>query len=228
MRDVGSVLTHGSKRSDSAAELRRESPVPQLCEPCACLEDSDEPAGCLEPERRRHGLLQQGATGHRRVAVRAGETCTGCRDTVELVEYEAERSAGDEHRGRVHHVLGRRTQVHPAAALLPDALDKSAHQGLDRSADPLPLQQQLVPVVAVARAGRSDRGRSGRRDGPREGACTRERGLSSQHRLEPRAPRHRFPQLGRDVERREGAHTAKNVVCPGPWRRMSKRRPPAR
>ena len=40
-------------------------------EPRAGVEHGDEPACRLEPERRRHGLLQQRATGHRRVPVRA-------------------------------------------------------------------------------------------------------------------------------------------------------------
>ena len=149
------------------------------------------------------------------------------RDAVELVEDEAERSAGDEHRRCVHHVLGRRTQVHPAAVLLPDTFDESAHQRLDGGADPLPFLQQLLPVVAVAGAGRGDRGRRRLGDGSRESAGAREGGLGGEHRREPRAPRHGLPQLVRDEERRERAHTAKNVVWPGPCRRMSKRRPPS-
>ncbi len=156
-----------------------------------------------------------------------GQAGTGLRDAIELLQHEADRPAGDEHRRRVHHILGRRPQVHPTRGLLPDTLDESTHQRLDGSADPLPLQQQLIPVVAVGRAGRGDRGSRGLGDRPREGAGASEGGFGSQHRLEPRATRHRLPQLGRDEEGCERGHTAKNVVCPGPCSRMSKRKPPS-
>ena len=52
------------ERSGCAAELRRER---QSAEARARVEHSDEPAGCLQPERRRHRLLQERARRHRGV-----------------------------------------------------------------------------------------------------------------------------------------------------------------
>ena len=189
----------------------------QLHEPGAGVEHGDEPAGCLEPERRRHGLLQQRATGHRRVAVRPASVAHASATRCELVEHEAERP-------RVTSIAAvsitswlvapRCTQ---RAGLLPHPRDERAHERLDRVADPPALQQQLLPVVAVGRARRGDRRRLGRGDDTGEGA----RAARARPRRRASPASHARPdtassQLGRDEEGRERAHTAKNVVCPGP------------
>ncbi len=63
------------KRGERAARRRRAARAapPRCGEPLPRVDDRDEPAGRLQPERRRHGLLQQRPRGHHRVAVRPGE-----------------------------------------------------------------------------------------------------------------------------------------------------------
>ena len=87
--DLQAVLAHRGQRARRATELCREPVAPKLGEPRSGVEHGDEPTGRLEPEGRRHGLLEQRATGHRRVAMRAGEPRAGRCDAVDLVEHEA-------------------------------------------------------------------------------------------------------------------------------------------
>ena len=58
-------------------------------------------------------------------------------------------------------------------------------------------------------------------------ARLRERALGLEHGGEPRASRDGFRQLLGHEQRCKRRHTAKNVVCPGPCKRMSNRSPPS-
>ena len=72
-RDLGPVLAERSERPGGTARAGpRGSCRGAATSRARASSSGDEPAGSLEPERRRHGLLEQRATGHRRVAVVSG------------------------------------------------------------------------------------------------------------------------------------------------------------
>ena len=103
------------------------------------------------------------------------------------------------------------------AGLLPHPRDEGAHERLDGVADLPAFLQQLLPVVAVGRAGlRRSPLASSAGTTPARAPARASAPLGVEHRGEPRAPRDRLPQLGGDEEGRERGHTAKNVVWPGP------------
>ena len=226
-RDLDAAVAERREGPGGSAELRREAPIRELAQPLTGVEHRHEPARGLEPERRRHGLLQQRPRRHRRVPVRSREGRAGVRHAAEVGEHQPERSPGDQHRRGVHHVLARSAEVHPPRVLLSHACDERAHERLGRGAGSARLREQLLPVVLVGGARGGDRRRRVDGDDSRGGARVGERPLRVEHRREPRAPRHRLLQRGRDEQGLERRHPAKNVVCCGPCKRMSKRRPPS-
>ena len=78
---------------------------------------------------------------------------------------------------------------------------------------PRPSCEQLLPVVVLGGARGGDRRRRVAGMTPARAPGLRERALRVEHRREPRAPRHRLLQRGRDEQGREQRHPAKNVVC---------------
>ena len=70
-RDLEAVLAQGRERAGGAAQLCGEPVGANVRQPRARVEDGLEPAGGLEPERRRDRVLQHRPPGHRRVAVLA-------------------------------------------------------------------------------------------------------------------------------------------------------------
>ena len=113
------------------------------------------------------------------------------------------------------------------AVLLAHPCDECPDERLRRRAGASCLDEQLLPVVLVGGARGGDRRRRGGGDDASGRARVRERPLRVEHRAEPRAPRDRVLQRGGDEQRLERGHPAKNVVCCGPCKRMSKRRPPS-
>ena len=225
--DLRASLSDRRERADRSAELRGQPPRPNRLEAAARLEQRDEPARNLEPERRRQRLLQQRSRSHRRRPLRLGQRGQGGREPVELGQYQVERSPCDEHRGGVHDVLARGAPVDVACGVSADGVPKSLHERLRGASDGAPALEQIVEVVQISAALLRDRsgGVFGDDPGGRLGAG--ERGLELEHRLEPGPPRDGVEQLLRDEERPERRHTAKNVVSASPWRWMSKRRPPS-
>ena len=116
--DLGCLVSESGEGSCGAAELRCEPLVSHGGESPARLEHRDEPACRLQPERRRHRLLEEGARSHRRRAVGTGERGTSVGEPVELREHEFDGTARDEHRGRVDDVLARRAQVDVVGSLV--------------------------------------------------------------------------------------------------------------
>ena len=225
-RDLDAPVAERRQGPRRPAKLRRET-IPKLAKAVIGVEHADEPPGGLQPEGRRNRLLEQRPSCDRGVAVCSGERGACGLDPLELVAHEPEPVARDQDERGVHHVLARRPEVHPPRVLLPDARDKGAHERLGGSAGAVGLGQQLIPVVPVGGAGGRDRRRRLRGDHARGGARAREHPLDLEHRPEPRASRGRLAKRGRDEQRVERGHTAKNVVCAGPWRRMSNRTPPS-
>jgi hypothetical protein len=92
------------ERAGRPAELRRGAERGEA--PAGGVERAH-PARGLEPERGRHGLLEQRAPDHRRGAVVGGEPCGGVRGGGEVLAQRHQRVADDEHRGGVEDVLAR-------------------------------------------------------------------------------------------------------------------------
>ncbi len=166
--------------------MRRQPLSGHLLEPQAGLDDRGEPAGSLEAEGRRHGVLQDGPGDHQRVAVIAGERRGGRRHVVCLCEHERERPPGDEHRGRVDDVLARRAAVHVARRLVADRARQGAHQRLGEVADGATFVHELLEVEALRVAGIRDLGRDVLRHDAGGRPGVRERPLGVEHCLEPR------------------------------------------
>ena len=75
------------------------------------------PAGRLQPERRRHGLLHQRAAGDRASAGARGPGRRSARPPGRATRDQAERAPGDQHRSAVDDVLARRAEVDEARRL---------------------------------------------------------------------------------------------------------------
>ena len=182
-RNLGPGVAERSERARRPAELSSEACRLELRESPASVEHGDEPACGLEPEGRRHGLLEQRAGRHRRVPVRRGRASRTTSATPrEIGEDQPERAAGDEHRGGVHHVLARRTQVHEGTCFLADTGDEGTHERLDRIADLPTVAQKLRPVVPRRRARLFDRARRIVRDDTGASAGAGERALGFEQR----------------------------------------------
>ena len=180
------VVAEPRQRSGRATELRRQPLSGHLLESQASLDDRCEPAGGLEAEGRRHGVLQDCPGDHQRVAVIARERRGGRRHVVCFCEHERERPPGDEHRGRVDDVLARRAAVHVARGLVADRARQSAHQRLGEVADGATFVHELLEVEALRVAGVRDLGRDVLRHGAGGRPGVRERPLGVEHCLEPR------------------------------------------
>ena len=226
--DAHAVVPQRRERPGRPAELHREAALTDLLETRAGIEQRDEPAGRDQAERGRDRLLEERSRRHRRRAVLAGERRARVCCRVDVSQHQSHRVAGDEHRRRVEHVLARRPQMDEALVLLADAGTERTDERLRGVADRTSVVQQPVPAVRVGiGARRGDRicGRAGNEADRCAGRG--QRTLHLEHRLQPRSAGDRLAELGGDEQRVERGHTAKNVVCDGPWRRMSKRRPPS-
>ena len=223
---LGPGVAERRERAGRAAELGGEPLVADAREPCPRVEDPVEPARGLQPERRRHRLLEQRPAGHRRVAVHLREERARPRDTVELVEDEPEprcaRRASPPCRRRPGSSRREWTKL---AAVAADLLPQRPHERLGRIADGPPLLGQLLHVVAAGVAALGDRRRRLRRDHARRRLGRGERPLGLEHRLEPGLVRDRVPELGRHEDARERGHCSKKTVAPSPCMRISKRNP---
>ena len=101
-----------AQRARRTAELSRRRPLPQRGQPRPCGHDRDEPAGGLQPEGRRHRLLEQRARGHRRqpVASRRGAAqAAATPPSSSSIEPSACRATSIA--ARVDDVLARRAEV---------------------------------------------------------------------------------------------------------------------
>ena len=182
-------------------------------EPAAGLEDPDEPAGRLEPERRRHGLLEQGAGGHRRLAMLAREAAHAAATRSSSRQDEPEGAARDEHRGRVEDVLARRAPVDVAGGVVADGLAQRPDERLDRVAGRAALLGERVEVEELGAARLRDPAAASAGITP---ACAsaarapaRPSSIASSHGASDTASR---SSAGTKIER-EGRQCAKKTVC---------------
>ncbi len=109
--DLEPPIAERRERPCRAAQLRCEALLSYGLDARARLDHRDQPARGLEPERRRHRLLEERACGHRRRPVSPRERGAPGREPIELREDEVERPTADEHRRRVDDVLARRAEV---------------------------------------------------------------------------------------------------------------------
>ena len=123
MQHVERIVAQGRERSRGAAELRGQA---QLCKPPARVDDPDEPARSLQPERRRHRLLEQRPARGDRGAMCVGELRGRVRHAVELGNDDRRRVARDERGRGVEDVLAGGAPVN-----LIRALAQPAHERLD-------------------------------------------------------------------------------------------------
>ena len=66
LRHVNALRAEHGQGACRTTELRGKAALAQRAEPGACLGDRDQPSSRLQAEGRRHGLLQERATDHRR------------------------------------------------------------------------------------------------------------------------------------------------------------------
>ena len=111
---------HAVERAGRAAELDGQADAVQVV---GGVVEAQHPARGLQPERRRLGLLEQGAADDRRVAMGLGQLRRGVRRRAQVAEQRRQRALGHEHRGGVDRVLARRAVVHRRVGQLPQALD---------------------------------------------------------------------------------------------------------
>ena len=178
------VVTERSERSRCAAELRRQRDRDRR-EAGPGLHETDEPTGRLEPERRRHRLLQQRACGHHCVPVLSRDARAFVRCAGELVVHELRRALRHQHGGRVDDVLARRAEMDGARMGLADPRPQRANERLGRVSGGAALHCELGDVVQRRITCVGDR--SGSLLGEDAGPALRagERALGVEHRAQP-------------------------------------------
>ena len=150
--DLERPVPERCERPGRTAELGCEPLVVHGRESPARLERRGQPARRLQPERRRHRLLQERARGHRRRAMGARQLRASCGEPVELREHELRGAARDEHRGRVHDVLARRAQVDLVGGVRPHLGAKRPDERLRRVPDCAALLGEALGVVEIGPA----------------------------------------------------------------------------
>ena len=201
------VVAEARERPRRAAELRGEPFPGHLLEAHAGLDDRCQPAGSLEAEGRRHGVLQERPGDHQRVAVIARERRRGCRHVVCFREHERERPPRDEHRRRVDDVLARRAAVHVARRLVADRAGQSANERLGEVADRAAFVHELLEVEALGVARGRDLG-CDVRPAPCRRSPRRSR-APARRRASPRAT----PALRRRPGARRGRRGRRTPTC---------------
>ena len=213
--DLGPALAERGERARRAAELRRQ-PAAQVAQRArASSRPSSQPAA-LSPKVVGTACWRsvRAAIGVSRCSRARGGARPRRRGRRPAARARA--PPGDQHRGRVHHVLARRAEVHPARVLAPDPSTSARTSGSAGLPDRLPSASSASQSNVSADARDVDRRRGVGWDEPRRRAGSRERPLRVEHRGEPRPARHGVEQVCGDEQRRERRHTAKNVVCPAP------------
>ena len=206
-----------------------------LLESHACLDDRRQPAGGLEAERRRHGVLQECPGDHQRLAVIARERRGGRRHVVGFREHERERAAARRASRPCRRCPGSSRRgarsAPPRRRPSPRERAPAARRGC--------RQRGLRPRAARSRSARGRRRRRSRSRRaparmPAVAPAFDERPLGVEHCLEPRPRRDGGPELGGDeeaVERRHAAivvvHGSPAVMARDPRRRSSSSRSPS-
>ena len=144
-----------------------------------------QPARRDQPERHRHGLLQQRPADHDRLVVLRGQGGGGVRGTGQVGQDRGQRLPGEQHRGGVQDVLAGRPGVHGAGGRPVHQAAQLADQGGHRVAG---TGGGLPQRVEVEQAGVGGRGhRRTRPGGGHPGPLGRpgQRGLGVEHGLQP-------------------------------------------
>ena len=211
----------------AVAERGERAPAPPSCAGSSRgrqapprVDDPDEPAGGLQPERRRHRLLEQRARRRRRsrgARPRASRTRAlrrRARSSIERSSRCAPRARrpcrgcpGSSRRDARCVAIARATRARAARR---DCRRLGPRARVRPRRDPRPAKTSSPSSGITPRRLRA-----------------RERTLRLEHRREPRLVRDRVAQRRRHEDRREAAQCAKKTVCRSPCSRMSKRRPPS-
>ena len=131
-------------------------------------------------------------------------------------EDEVEGSTSDEHRRRVDDVLTRRPEVDIVGGVAADGATQLAYERLGGVSDRTARVGDSPGVVELGAARLGDPRCGVLGDEADSGTCRGKRALGVEHRLQPRALRHRVAQLLRHEDGGERGHTTKKVVCPSP------------
>ena len=139
---VDAGVAQRGERARRAAELRGQARAAHGVQALGGLVEAHEPAGRLQAEGDRHGLLQQRPPGHHRRAVLAGQPRRRLGRAAQVVEQRLERAPRDEHRRAVEDVLARRAAVHVGGRRVADlaraARARAAPPGLPTAAASAP------------------------------------------------------------------------------------------
>ncbi len=208
---VRPAVAERRKRSGRAAELRRQR-GPRRAAPARPRTPTSQPAA-FKPNVVGTACCSsvRPAIGVERCSSR--EPRARRRDRVELREDQLARAPRDEHRRGVDDVLARRAVMHPARRVAADARAKRADERLRRIADGAAGAGKLRHIELARAARACDPGRRVGRDHTcrrlRRGECA----LDFEHRLDPRAVRHRVAQRLGHEDRGEDGQCAKKTVC---------------
>ena len=181
------LVAEARERSGRSAQLRRQPLSGDLLESHARLDDRGEPAGGLEAERRRHGVLQERSGDHQRLAVLASRALRLPPPRRRLPRARARAPAGRRASRPCRRCPGSSRRgardAPPPRRPSPPEREREARRGCRR--------RGLRPRAARSRSARGRRRSAisaatcaGHRAGGRPGV--RERPLGVEHCLEPR------------------------------------------
>ena len=116
--------------------------------------DTCQPAGGLQSERHREGLLKQSAPGHERIPVGASQAGARRTQAGQISVDQGTGTLGHQHRGRVEDVLAGCSPVHPRPGWGWQPGAEGGNQRDDRVAalTASPTQAQRVEVLRTASA----------------------------------------------------------------------------
>ena len=226
---LGAVAPERRQRARGPSELGRQSLVPDLDEPPPRLDHADEPAGGLQPEGRRHRLLEQRARRPSTVSRCASASSAHAPATASRSPTIARARGGRRARPRCRATSWLVAPLWTWSAASPPTASRSARTS---GSTGLPALRPATPSCFGVEARRLARGgdRLGRggRDHARARLGERERALGVEHRREPGAPRDGLAHRVRHEERREQlVRAAKKTVSRSPCSRTSKRSSPS-
>ena len=230
-RHGAALQSERCQRADGAAELKRERAPTDLGEPLEMIEERREPHRAFVAEGDGERVLQMGAPGHHRVAMRFSLCRKPGGDVAELFLDEREAVPHLQDERAVHDVLRGGAPMDIARAIAAGSASQRLHQPDHGIADDAGAFADVVERDAFEHRRRADR-RSGRgRDDAELGLDPGQRRLDIEHLLheaalvEDTAHRVAAEEAAEDDRIRgiDAHQRSKNAVSPSPCSTTSKR-----
>ena len=227
-RRARAPLRRGARPRSSLSEQRKCPGRPaELCrqhdrrEARTCIEDGIEPAGGLEAEGRRHGLLEGvlPAIGVSRCTSASRAQAAATPSTCSSISWRAVRATSIAAVSRTSWLVAPKCTQRAAS---PPTCSRSARTSGSTGFRGAPLLAERVDVEAIGNAGLADCSSRLCRHDACERLHLRERALDLEHRPEPCPVGNGLAQWRRHEEGAEGRQCSKNTVAPSPCIRMSK------